>query len=351
MPVGTQGSVKGIHPFFLREGLEVSIFLANTYHLFLRPGARVLRKAGGLHGLMGWERSLLTDSGGYQIYSLALRRKIGWEGVWFKSHLDGTKYFFSPEKAMVMQRIIGADLCMAFDECTSYPATYEVTKESMERTHHWLERSVDKFESLGDFYGRRTVLFPIVQGGMYEELRRFSAKVVSGYESPGYAIGGLSVGESAVERIQMVCAAASVLPWQKARYLMGVGTPLDLLEAIGEGVDMFDCVIPTRHGRNGLLYTTEGVLNIFNRKWREDFSPLDSGYFEGEEAFSLGGAHFSKAYVRHLFVSKEILGGVIGTLQNLHFYMSFMRQARRAILRGDFVEWRLHWREVLKRRL
>jgi queuine tRNA-ribosyltransferase len=334
MPVGTAGTVKAVHQRELETDVNAEIILGNTYHLYLRPGLDVLKQAGGLHAFNGWRRPILTDSGGYQVYSLSNTRKIKEEGVTFKAHTDGSKHTFTPEGVMDTQRIIGADIIMAFDECTPYPCEYGYARASMEMTHRWLDRCIDRFDSTEGLYGYRQTLFPIVQGSTYSDLRRQSAEVIASKEREGNAIGGLAVGEPAEEMYAMIELVNGILPLDKPRYLMGVGTPANILEAIALGVDMFDCVMPTRNARHGLLFTTEGIMNIKNEKWSRDFSPIDAG---------LGGyasTFYTKAYLRHLFKSDELLGGQIASLHNLTFYLWLVRQARIHITAGTFVSWK-----------
>ncbi len=334
MPVGTAGTVKAVHQRELETDINAEIILGNTYHLYLRPGLDVMRQAGGLHGFNGWKRPILTDSGGYQVYSLSNTRKIKEEGVTFTSHIDGSKHMFSPEGVMDIQRTIGADIIMAFDECTPYPCEYEYARKSMEMTHRWLDRCIDRFDATEGHYGYRQTLFPIVQGSTYPDLRRQSAEVIASKEREGNAIGGLAVGEPAEEMYAMLELVNDILPANKPRYLMGVGTPANILEAIALGVDMFDCVMPTRNARHGLLFTTEGIMNIKNEKWSRDFSPIDAG---------LGGyasTFYSKAYLCHLIKSQELLGGQIASLHNLTFYLWLVRQARMHIEAGTFVSWK-----------
>ena len=334
MPVGTAGTVKAVHQRELETDINAHIILGNTYHLYLRPGLDVLRQAGGLHGFNGWKRPILTDSGGYQVYSLSNTRKIKEEGVTFKSHIDGSKHTFTPEGVMDIQRTIGADIMMAFDECTPYPCDYAYAKQSMDMTHRWLDRCITRFDETEGHYGYQQYLFPIVQGSTYTDLRRQSAEVIASKERTGNAIGGLAVGEPAEEMYKTIDLVNGILPRNKPRYLMGVGTPANILEAIALGVDMFDCVMPTRNGRHGLLFTTEGIMNMKNEKWSRDFSPIDAG---------LGGyasTFYTKAYVRHLFKADELLAGQIGSLQNLTFYLWLVRQARAHIEAGDFVSWK-----------
>lgn len=340
MPVGTAGSVKAVHQRELENDIQASIILGNTYHLYLRPGTELLEKCGGLHRFNGWNGSILTDSGGYQVYSLAENRKITEEGVTFKSHIDGSIHHFTPESAIDVQRSIGGDIIMAFDECTPYPCEYQYAKSSMERTHRWLKRCIDRMQATEPRYGYEQVLFPIVQGSTYKDLREQSAGFVASCNQPGNAIGGLSVGEPHEEMYAMTSLVCSILPEDKPRYLMGVGTPENILECIALGVDMFDCVMPTRNARNGMLFTTEGIINIRNEKWKDDFSPLDP---------ALGGyasTFYSKAYLRHLIISKEILGAQIATLQNLTFYLWLVREARKKIEAGTFNAWK---KEMVKK--
>jgi queuine tRNA-ribosyltransferase len=334
MPVGTAATVKGVHQRELKNDIDPDIILGNTYHLYLRPGTAILEQAGGLHQFMGWDRPLLTDSGGYQVYSLSANRKIKEEGVKFKSHIDGSYHVFTPERAIEIQRSIGADIIMAFDECTPYPCDYNYAKTSMERTHRWLTRCIAADQELPQLYDYPQTLFPIVQGSIYTDLRKASAHFIAAQEAPGNAIGGLSVGEPAEEMYAMTDAVCSILPQDKPRYLMGVGTPINLLENIALGVDMFDCVLPTRNARNGMLFTAEGTLNIKNKKWENDFSPIDpTGYCFAD-------LEYTKAYVRHLFTVNEMLGKQIATLHNLSFYLWLVREARKHILEGSFGSWK-----------
>ncbi|MEM9142996.1 MAG: tRNA guanosine(34) transglycosylase Tgt [Bacteroidota bacterium] len=334
MPVGTVASVKGVHQRELREDVGPDIILGNTYHLYLRPGTRILQEAGGLHKFMGWERSILTDSGGYQVYSLADNRKIKEEGVQFKSHIDGSLHTFTPERVMEIQRIIGADIIMAFDECPPYPCDYTYAERSMHMTHRWLDRCMAHLDKTPPTYGYAQSFFPIVQGSVYPDLRRRSAEYIAGTEAPGNAIGGLSVGEPAEEMYAMAQEVCDILPEDKPRYLMGVGTPINILENIALGVDMFDCVMPTRNARNGMLFTAHGTINIKNKKWEDDFSPLD------EMGLTFVDREYSKAYLRHLFAANEYLGKQIATIHNLGFYLWLVREARVRILAGDFREWK-----------
>jgi len=334
MPVGTAATVKGIHQQDLAQDINPDIILANTYHLYLRPTPSILEQAGGIHAFMHWDRPLLTDSGGYQVYSLADNRKITEEGVAFKSHIDGSKHFFTPESAIDVQRTIGADIIMAFDECTPYPCDYNYAKKSMHMTHRWLLRCQQRFEETTPKYGYNQTLFPIVQGSVYTDLREQSATFIANTNAPGNAIGGLSVGEPAEEMYAMADAVCSILPEDKPRYLMGVGTPINILENIALGVDMFDCVMPSRNARNGMLFTSEGTINIKNKKWENDFSPIDSN------GASFVDTTYSKAYLRHLFAANELLGKQLATLHNLSFYLWLVRQARKHILAGDFTSWK-----------
>ena len=345
MPVGTLGSVRGIHQRELRDDIGAKIILGNTYHLYLRPGLDVLEKAGGLHAFNSWPGPILTDSGGYQVYSLSDRREIKEEGVTFRSHIDGSKHFFSPERAVEIQRSIGADIIMAFDECPPYPCGYSYAKDSMELTHRWLKRCCDRFGETEGRYGYGQTLMPIVQGSTYKDLRRQSAETIAGFGQPANAIGGLSVGEpveSMYETTELVCG---ILPADKPRYLMGVGTPENLLECIALGIDMFDCVLPTRNARHGMLYTAKGVINIRNLKWKEDFSPVD----EHNPCFA--SQHYSKAYLRHLIHSKEMLGRQIASLHNLSFYLWLVGEARRHILAGTFRPWKEEMVKAVQTRL
>ncbi|MDC0386243.1 tRNA guanosine(34) transglycosylase Tgt [Flavobacteriaceae bacterium] len=334
MPVGTAATVKGVHQRELKNDINPDIILGNTYHLYLRPGTSIIEQAGGLHQFMGWDRPLLTDSGGYQVYSLSANRKIKEEGVKFKSHIDGSYHVFTPERAIEIQRSIGADIIMAFDECTPYPCDYNYAKNSMERTHRWLTRCMLADRELPQRYDYTQTLFPIVQGSVYNDLREASAHFIAEQEAPGNAIGGLSVGEPAEEMYAMTDAVCAILPQDKPRYLMGVGTPINLLENIALGVDMFDCVLPTRNARNGMLFTAEGTLNIKNKKWENNFSPIDpSGYCFAD-------LEYTKAYVRHLFTVNEMLGKQIATIHNLSFYLWLVREARKHILEGSFGPWK-----------
>ena len=345
MPVGTAGSVKAVHQRELKEDIGAQIILGNTYHLFLRPGVELLEKAGGLHKFNGWDKPILTDSGGYQVYSLAENRKITDSGVAFKSHIDGSRHVFTPESVVDLQRSIGADIIMAFDECTPYPCPYDYAKKSLDLTHRWLDRCISRMNETEPRYGYEQVLFPIVQGSTYPDLRKQSAEYIAAKGQPGNAIGGLSVGEPHEEMYAMTDAVCAILPDDKPRYLMGVGTPENILECIALGVDMFDCVMPTRNARNGMLFTSEGIINIRNEKWKDDLSPLDA---------SLGGyasTFYSKAYLRHLIINKEILGAQIATLQNLTFYLWLVKEARKQIQEGTFASWKDKMVKVVSRRL
>ncbi len=334
MPVGTAGTVKAVHQRELKEDIKAQIILGNTYHLYLRPGLDILERAGGLHKFNGWDRPILTDSGGYQVFSLSGTRKIKEEGVMFKSHIDGSKHHFTPENVMDIQRIIGADIIMAFDECTPYPCEYGYARKSMEMTHRWLDRCIRRVDSTEGRYGYSQTLFPIVQGSVYKDLRRQSAEFVASRGREGNAIGGLSVGEPAEMMYEMTELVTDILPSDKPRYLMGVGTPANILECIALGVDMFDCVMPTRNARNGMLFTSEGIINIRNEKWKDDFSPIDPAIGNYASTF------YSKAYLRHLTVSKEILAAQIASVHNLGFYLWLVGQAREHILAGDFAVWK-----------
>lgn len=334
MPVGTAGTVKAVHQHELSNDIKAQIILGNTYHLFLRPALPTLEQAGGLHKFINWNKPMLTDSGGYQVYSLAEKRKISEDGVKFTSHIDGSSHFFSPERVMDIQRIIGADIIMAFDECTPYPCDYSYAKNSMDMTHRWLKRCCERFDSTEGNYGYDQTLFPIVQGSVYKDLREKSAEKIASFNREGNAIGGLSVGEPAEDMYAMTEVVCNILPADKPRYLMGVGTPVNILESIALGIDMFDCVMPTRNARHGLLFTKNGILNIKNEKWKNDYSPLD------EEGKSFVDTYYSKAYLRHLMHSKEILAAQIGTLHNLAFYLWLVGEARNQIMSGTFYEWK-----------
>ena len=345
MPVGTQGTVKSVGQEQLKNDVGAQIILGNTYHLYLRPGTGVLTAAGGLHRFISWDRSILTDSGGFQVFSLAERRKIREEGAEFSSHLDGSRHIFTPENVVDTQRAIGADIMMAFDECMPYPCDYAYAQRSVALTHRWLHRGLRRFEETEPLYGYRQSFFPIVQGSVYRDLRIQSAEEVAACGCDGNAIGGLSVGEPAEQMYEMIEVVNSVLPADRPRYLMGVGTPANILEAIALGVDMFDCVMPTRNGRNGGIFTWQGVINIRNEKWKNDFSPLEEG------GASYVDEMYSKAYLRHLVYAKEILGAQIASQHNLAFFLRLVREARRQILEGTFSAWKTRMVEQLSRRL
>jgi len=345
MPVGTAGSVKGIHQRELQKDVNAPIILGNTYHLYLRPGLEVLKGAGGLHGFMNWDRSILTDSGGYQVFSLAANRKLKPEGAWFSSHIDGSKHLFTPENVVDTQRIIGADIMMAFDECTPWPCDLKYARDSLNLTHQWLNRGVKRFEETQPLYGHKQAFFPIVQGSVYRDLRRESAEYIAEIGAEGNAIGGLSVGEPAEEMYEMLEVVNEVLPDHKPRYLMGVGTPVNILEAISLGVDMFDCVMPTRNGRNGMLFTSEGIINIKNRKWMDDYSPIDPN------GSSFVDIQYTRAYLRHLIISGEMLGAQIASLHNLAFYLWLVRTAFEEIKSGTFTAWKEKMIPALSTRL
>ena len=345
MPVGTVGTVKGVHQRELKNDINPDIILANTYHFYLRPQIEILEKAGGLHKFMNWDRNILTDSGGYQVYSLSANRKIKEEGVKFRSHIDGGYHVFTPENVMEIQRNIGADIIMAFDECTPYPCDYNYAKRSMHMTHRWLDRCVNHLEKLPFKYGFSQAFFPIVQGSVYKDLRQQSAEYIANTNAVGNAIGGLSVGEPAEEMYAMTDVVCAILPEDKPRYLMGVGTPINILENIALGIDMFDCVMPTRNARNGMLFTAHGTINIRNKKWTDDFSPID------EMAITWVDTEYSKAYLRHLFSVNELLGKQIATIHNLGFYMWLVREARKRILAGDFMSWKTSMVREMDKRL
>ena len=334
MPVGTAATVKGVDQLVLKKEINPDIILANNYHLYLRPGPEIISEAGGIHKFMNWDSPILTDSGGYQVYSLSANRKIKEEGVKFKSHIDGSYHFFTPERAINIQKSIGADIIMAFDECTPYPCEYNYAKKSMHMTHRWLIRCINEFKKTDPIHGYSQTLFPIVQGSVYKDLRLQSAEFISETNAFGNAIGGLSVGEPAEEMYAMTEIVCNVLPEEKPRYLMGVGTPINLLENIALGVDMFDCVMPTRNARNGMLFTANGRINIKNKKWENDFSPLDN------DNYSYVDTYYSKAYLRHLFTVKESVGRQIATIHNLAFYLWLVREARNQILKGTFLAWK-----------
>ncbi len=334
MPVGTAGTVKGVHQHELKEAINAQIILGNTYHLYNRPGMDVMEKAGGLHKFMNWDKPILTDSGGYQVYSLSKSNKITEDGVKFQSHIDGSYHFFTPEKAIDIQRSIGADIIMAFDECTPYPCDYHYAKNSMHMTHRWLKRCIAQMDKTEPKYGFDQALFPIVQGSVYTDLRKESAETIAASGAIGNAIGGLSVGEPAEELYAMTDVVCSILPADKPRYLMGVGTPENLLECIAMGIDMFDCVMPTRNARHGMLFTSEGIMNIKNAKWKDDFSPLDPNGTAYVDSF------YSKAYLHHLIKSKEALGIQIASIHNLAFYLALVNEARARIIDGTFTAWK-----------
>lgn len=345
MPVGTIGSVKGVSQQQLKQDVNAQIILGNTYHLYLRPGMPTMEAAGGLHRFMNWDRPILTDSGGYQVFSLAANRKINEEGVMFQSHIDGSKHLFTPEKVMDIERSIGADIMMAFDECPPANSTYKYALDSMNRTHRWLDRCVTHFGATPDKWGHTQNLFPIVQGAVYHDLRKASCEYIASKGATGNAIGGLSVGEPEPVMYEICQLCCEHLPQNKPRYLMGVGTPWNILECIALGVDMFDCVMPTRNGRNAMLFTTKGVINIDNKKWEQDFSPIDEG-LDAEV-----GHYYSKAYVRHLFKAGELLGLTIASMQNLAFYLWLVKEARKHIVAGDFKSWKDEMVPILKTRL
>lgn len=345
MPVGTVGTVKAVHFEELNREINADIILGNTYHLYLRPRLEILQAAGGLHKFIGWDKPILTDSGGYQVYSLAQRRKITEEGVKFQSHIDGSRHLFTPEYAIDIQRKIGADIIMAFDECTPYPCDYKYAKRSMHMTHRWLKRCIEQMENTEPLYGYNQTLFPIVQGSTYKDLRQQSAEFIANTNQKANAIGGLSVGEPAEEMYAMTEVVCDILPEDKPRYLMGVGTPANILENIALGIDMFDCVMPTRNARNGMLFTKFGIINIKNKKWEMDFSPID----EKSEAFT--SRFHTKAYLRHLFIAKERLGGQIASINNLSFYLWLVKEARQKIIDGSFYEWKKNILKTIMQRL
>ncbi|HZL76355.1 MAG TPA: tRNA guanosine(34) transglycosylase Tgt [Bacteroidales bacterium] len=345
MPVGTGGTVKGILQRDLAGEIDAKIILGNTYHLYLRPGTEVIRGAGGLHRFMSWDRPILTDSGGYQVFSLAGNRKLTDEGAIFKSHIDGSKHTFTPENVVDIQRIIGSDIMMVLDECAPFPCDYEYARKSVQLTHQWLDRAIERFRTTDPLWDKEQYLFPIVQGGTFDDLRRLSAEKIAGTGMAGNAIGGLSVGEPAEEMYRTIEVVNEILPLDKPRYLMGVGTPVNLLEAIGRGIDMFDCVMPTRNGRNGMLFTSEGIINIKNRQWMNDFSPIDSG-----TPCTVSNT-YSKAYLRHLVISGEILGSQISSIHNLAFYLYLVSEARNKINEGDFSKWKGSMIKKLSERL
>ena len=345
MPVGTVGTVKGVHQTELKNEINPDIILGNTYHLYLRPQTKILEQAGGLHKFMNWDRNILTDSGGYQVYSLSERRKIKEEGVKFKSHIDGSYHTFTPENVMEIQRSIGADIIMAFDECTPYPCDYNYAKRSMHMTHRWLKRCITHLEKTPFKYDYSQAFFPIVQGSTYKDLRKQSAEFIASVGAEGNAIGGLSVGEPAEEMYAMTEIVTAILPEDKPRYLMGVGTPINILENIALGIDMFDCVMPTRNARNGMLFTAHGSINIKNKKWENDFSAID------EMGITYVDTYYSKAYLRHLFAAKELLGKQIASIHNLGFYLWLVREARKHILAGDFTDWKNRMVKQMDKRL
>ena len=345
MPVGTAGTVKGVHQRELKQDIEAEIILGNTYHLFLRPGMDIIEGAGGLHQFINWDKPILTDSGGYQVYSLSGSRKITEEGVKFQSHIDGSYHYFTPEKAIDIQRSIGADIIMAFDECTPYPCDYAYAKNSMGMTHRWLKRCFEQMDKTSCNYGYNQALFPIVQGSTYKDLRQESAKVISSFDAFGNAIGGLSVGEPEEDLYEMTALVTEILPVEKPRYLMGVGTPWNLLECVALGVDMFDCVMPSRNARHGLLFTTRGTINIKNQKWSKDFSAIDA------ESPCFVDQNYSKAYLRHLLKSGEFLGMQIATIHNLSFYLRIMKEARARIIDGSFIAWKNKMVKQMNQRL
>ena len=345
MPVGTAGTVKTVHQRELLTDTNAQIILGNTYHLYLRPGLEVIEKAGGLHQFIGWNKPILTDSGGYQVYSLTNTRKLTKDGVIFQSHIDGSRHTFTPENVIDTQRIIGADIMMAFDECTPYPCDYDYAKRSLDITHSWLDRCLHHFERTEPKWGHIQTLFPIVQGSVYSDLRKISAETIASKNADGNAIGGLSVGEPIEMMYEMTELVCNILPVDKPRYLMGVGTPANILESIALGVDMFDCVMPTRNGRNGMLFTKNGIINIKNEKWKADFSALD------ENGSSFVDKEYSKAYLRHLFISNEILGKMIASLHNLSFYLWLVTEARKQIMEGNFATWKNVMVEKVQRRL
>jgi queuine tRNA-ribosyltransferase len=345
MPVGTAGALKAVHFRDVDKDVGDQIILANTYHLYLRPGMNIIESAGGLHPFSGWKKPILTDSGGYQVYSLSGTRKLTEEGVIFQSHIDGSRHLFSPEKVVEIQKIIGADIMMAFDECTPYPCDYEYAEKSMHLTHRWLDRSLSHFDKLPSVYGHSQAIFPIVQGSTFKDLRKISAEYIASKGAHGNAIGGLSVGEPHEIMYEMTAEVCNILPADKPRYLMGVGTPVNILESIALGIDQFDCVMPTRNGRNGMLFTSEGIINIKNKKWEKDFTPIDPN------GSSFVDNSHSKAYLRHLFAAKEILGPMIASLHNLRFYLDLVKEARKHIIAGDFSGWKNNMIPKLQNRL
>lgn len=345
MPVGTEATVKGVHTHELKDDIRAQIILGNTYHLYLRPGIDIIQKAGGLHKFNGFDRPMLTDSGGFQVFSLTNIRKLKEDGCEFRSHIDGSKHFFSPEKVIDIERAIGADIMMAFDECPPGTADYQYAKKSLQLTHSWLKRCFDRFNTTQPLYGYQQSLFPIVQGCTYKDLREESARYVTQFNADGYAIGGLAVGEPAEVMYEMIEVVNAILPLDRPRYLMGVGTPTNLLEAISRGVDMFDCVMPTRNGRNAMLFTSQGVMNMRNRKWQDDFTPID------EDGTSYVDRQYTKAYLHHLFKAKELLAMQIASIHNLAFYLELVRQARQHIEEGNFSAWKSQMIPLLQQRL
>ena len=345
MPVGTEATVKGVHTHELKDDIRAQIILGNTYHLYLRPGIDIIQKAGGLHKFNGFDRPMLTDSGGFQVFSLTNIRKLKEDGCEFRSHIDGSKHFFSPEKVIDIERAIGADIMMAFDECPPGTADYQYAKKSLQLTHSWLKRCFDRFNATQPLYGYQQSLFPIVQGCTYKDLREESARYVTQFNADGYAIGGLAVGEPAEVMYEMIEVVNAILPLDRPRYLMGVGTPTNLLEAISRGVDMFDCVMPTRNGRNAMLFTLQGIMNMRNRKWQDDFSPID------EDGTSCVDRQYTKAYLHHLFKAKELLAMQIASIHNLAFYLELVRQARQHIEEGNFTAWKSQMIPQLQQRL
>ncbi len=345
MPVGTQGTVKSVHQHDLKNDIDAPVILGNTYHLYLRPGVEVLSAAGGLHKFMNWDRSILTDSGGYQVFSLSENRKLTQEGAHFRSHIDGSSHVFTPENVLDIQRAIGSDIMMAFDECTPWPCDHQYAADSLELTHHWLDRGWKHFNESQPLYGHSQAFFPIVQGSVFRDLRERSAEKIATLGAAGNAIGGLSVGEPSEDMYEMIEVVNRILPADRPRYLMGVGTPVNILEAIERGVDMFDCVMPTRNGRNGMLFTADGIINIRNRKWMDDFSPVDA------RGHSIVDMQYSKAYLRHLIIAGELLGAQIATMHNLSFYMWLVREAFDQISNGTFSTWKATMVKVLGTRL
>ncbi len=345
MPVGTVGSVKAVHQHELKEDIKAQIILGNTYHLYLRPGLDVIKNAGGLHNFINWDKAILTDSGGYQVFSLAANRKLTDQGAVFKSHIDGSKHIFTPENVVETQRIIGSDIMMALDECTPYPCDYEYAQKSLELTHKWLERGFEHYQKTEPLYGYNQAYFPIVQGSVYNDLRKKSAEFIAKFDASGYAIGGLSVGEPTEMMYEMIEVVNKILPKSKPRYLMGVGTPANILEGIDRGIDMFDCVMPTRNARNGMLFTQNGIINIKNAKWKNDYSLLD------KNGTSYVDSQYSKAYLRHLIIANERLGSQIASIHNLAFYLWLVKEARKHILENTFKDWKTQMIEKITKRL